>query len=354
MLDLSIRHTAGAAFTLDVQVTTSRPRLGVFGASGAGKSLLLGCIAGMVRHIGGHVRYGDAVWEDTGAGIRVPLRRRRVGYMTQDALLFPHRTVEQNLRYSPAAQSAGGRFADVVAALGLEPLLTRMPRNLSGGEQQRVALGRALLSDPALLLLDEPFAGLDAASRRAATALLDRVHTQFGVPWIVVSHDGADLVALADEVLVLDGGRVAAQGAPLECMAVHAANPQALAHGIDNLLRGPTENVANGDGLAELQWGGRRILVPAPGTPGADATYGCFANSLVLSLAEPAQQSARNHVPARVAALHPVGAECVIMLEIGAATLRALVLERTVADMGLHPGAHVWVSLKTTSLSLLT
>lgn len=354
MLALRVRHSVGADFVLDVDVECSSPRVGVFGASGAGKSLLLACVAGVVRPRDAYVRCRDALWHDTAAGIRAPLPRRRIGYMTQDPLLFPNRTARENLLYSPAAARAGTRFAEVVEALGLRALLDRVPRHLSGGEQHRIALGRALLSEPTLLLLDEPFTGLDADSRRMATALLARVQQQFGVPSVIVSHDGADLVTLADEVLVVEAGRVVAQGNPLACMAAHATNPQALAHGIDNLLHGPTRPTEGEEALCELSWGGHTLLAPAPRTPGREATYGCFANSLVLSGVEPAGQSARNHLRTTVRDVHPVGGECVVMLAVDGALLRALVLERTAAEMRLEPGRAVWVSIKTTSLSLLT
>lgn len=354
MLTVQIRHPLGKRFALDLEIASATPRLGVFGASGSGKSSLLACIAGVTRPATGRIQCGDTVWQDSRTGAQIPLARRRVGFMTQDPLLFPHYTVEQNLRYSPTAHSTGGRFDAVVDALGLQPLLTRMPRSLSGGEQSRVALGRALLSDPALLLLDEPFAGLDAASRRTATALLDRVHGQFGVPWVVVSHDGADLVTLADEVVVLEAGRVVAQGEPLACMATHTANPLALAHGIDNLLRGTARPVTGEPELATFTWADHHLTAPAPAAWTTESTYGCFANGIMLSLTEPVRQSARNHLRARVAAVHPIGAEAVVDLAVGAGRLRGLVLERTLADLGLTVGATVWANIKTTGLAPLS
>lgn len=353
MLRVRVRHRMSASFVLDVDVHTAMPRLGVFGPSGAGKSTLLQCLAGFTRPAVADVRCGDGVWHDTNAGRWQPARARRVGYLTQDALLFPHYTVEQNLRYSRAA-AGGDRFADVVDALGVGPLLTRMPRTLSGGEQQRVALGRALLSDPALLLLDEPFTGLDDATRRSVTALLDTVHTHFHVPWVVISHTGADLVALADEVVVFREGAVVAQGAPLECLAAHAANPQSVAHGIDNVLRGRVTPLAGQPGVVELAWGGHTLVAPAPTHLDAPAAYGCYANSIVLSAQEPTGQSARNHLPAQIAAVHPIGTECVVELRVGEARLSALVLERTATDMRLSPGAPVWANVKSTSLAPLS
>ena len=353
MLEMRTRHPLAPGFTLEVDFRTDTRRLGVFGASGAGKSSLLNALAGVRRPAEATITCDDIRWDDPAAGIHVPLHRRRVGYMTQDALLFPHCTVEANLRYSPAGRTATSRFIAVVDVLGLGPLLARAPRNLSGGEQNRVALGRALLSDPALLLLDEPFAGLDAGSRRAAMALLDTVHTAFGIPWVLVSHRDADLVVLADEVLVLAGGRIIGHGPPLDCMAAHALNPQALAHDIDNLLRGPITRMTDTDALVELAWGDHALLAPAPVNGRSDATYGCYANSIVLSIEEPTGQSARNHLRAEVEALHPIGTECVVDLNVGGQRLRALVLERTVDAMGLAIGSPVIANVKTTSLTPL-
>ncbi len=354
MLRLRVRHRLSPRFALDVDVETTAPRLGVFGPSGSGKSSLLRCIAGDLRPREARLAHGEGLWQDTDSATFTPMQRRRVGYMTQDPLLFPHCTVEQNLRYSPAGAAASNHFTEVTDALNLRPLLGRMPRSLSGGEQHRVALGRALLSAPELLLLDEPFTGLDTHNRRTALALLDRVHRRFGVPWVLVSHRGADLALAADEVIVLEEGAVAAQGNPLECLAAHATNPMGLAHDVDNLLRGPTRPVPEDAGLAELDWGGHRLIVPAPPAPGSEAAYGCYANSLVLSLREPAQQSARNHLRAHIGALRPLGTAVIVELEIGHERLRALVLARALRELGLGVGAETWVNLKTTSLDPLS
>lgn len=353
MLELRIAHRVNARFRLDVAIASQAKRLGIFGPSGAGKSSLLQCVAGILRPREARIRCDATVWQDTADGAFTPAHRRHIGYMTQDPLLFPHITVEQNLRYSRAGAAATTRFRDVVEALDLGPLLGRMPRGLSGGEQQRTALGRALLSDPLLLLLDEPFTGLDAHSRRAATALLDRVHRQFHVPCVLVSHRGADLVTASDEVIVLRGGRVVAQGDPLTCLAAHSDNPAGLGHDIDNILRGPTRPVPEDPGLAHLEWGGRKLIVPAPARPEAEAAYGCYANSLVLSLEEPARQSARNHLPARVTALRPLGTTVMVDVVVGDEQLRALVLDQTVREMGLSAGAAVWVNAKATALTPL-
>lgn len=209
-----------AAFTLEVNVTLPGRLTVLFGPSGAGKTTLLEVVAGLRRPERGRLRLGPRVLEDAAAGLFVPPERRRVGYVPQEGALFPHLPVRANLLYGhrPAAGAgAPPRFTlgAVAATLEIAPLLDRRDvHGLSGGERQRVALGRALLAGPELLLLDEPFAGLDAALKARLWPCLRRVREEFALPILMVTHSPADVMALADDVLILERGRVVAQGSP--------------------------------------------------------------------------------------------------------------------------------------------
>lgn len=203
-LSVSLHIERKTGFVLDISFECSAQTLGVVGPSGSGKSSLLDCIAG--------VEHGGAVMLDGIDYSKLPLHKRDVGYVTQDTLLFPHLTVRDNLRYSPRAQA----IEETAKALGIDGLLGRMPRHLSGGERKRVALARALASRPHILLLDEPFGGLDEVRRLEALHLLSQVRRQYSIPMILVSHRADDLHGNADWVICLEHGKVAASGAVYE------------------------------------------------------------------------------------------------------------------------------------------
>jgi molybdate transport system ATP-binding protein len=193
----------------------------LFGPSGSGKTSVLMLIAGLYRPDFGRIRLGERVLVDTEAHVALAAEKRRVGLVFQDHLLFPHLSVEGNLRYGLRRRKRGSRpieFDRVVEVLELAALLRRFPRNLSGGERQRVAVGRALLAGPELLLLDEPLAGLDEALKQRILDYLERIVEQWRIPLIYVSHGVADVQRLAQQVIVLEQGRVAAQGAPAEIL----------------------------------------------------------------------------------------------------------------------------------------
>ncbi len=181
---------------LNVSLTTNAAAVAVFGPSGAGKTTLLRILAGLETRARGCVRFAEETWLDTAAGVMKAPWERRVGWVPQDALLFPHLSVADNLGYSGAASDA---VLEMAEALGVVPLVDRSPRNLSGGERQRVALGRALLSSPRLLLLDEPFSALDRPLRTEVANVVSARASEMGVPLVLVTHDEQDAALLADE-----------------------------------------------------------------------------------------------------------------------------------------------------------
>ena len=212
-----------AEFTLEVDVTVRGRVTALFGPSGAGKTSLLEVVAGLRRPQRGRVEVAGRVLADPATGQWVPPERRRVGYVPQEGALFPHLSVRANLLYGHRAASragSGGRpsfaLGSVVDTLEIGPLLDRPGvHGLSGGERQRVALGRALLTGPELLLLDEPLAGLDAGLKARVLPYLARVRDEFAVPMLLVTHAPSEVMALCDEVVVLERGRVVAQEAPV-------------------------------------------------------------------------------------------------------------------------------------------
>lgn len=220
-LEFHCRHRYAGGFELGVSFQTERQVVGLFGPSGSGKTSVLSVIAGSLHPQHGRIVLNQQVLLDPRAGIDLPPQRRRVGMVFQDHLLFPHLSVESNLRYGLNRRRAAKRnidFARVVDVLELGDLLARPPRNLSGGERQRVALGRSLLAGPEALLLDEPLTALDQPLKERILVYLERVLAQWQIPTLFVSHAAADVRRLAEWAIVLEQGRVVAAGSPADVL----------------------------------------------------------------------------------------------------------------------------------------
>jgi molybdate transport system ATP-binding protein len=216
------RHSFPGAFTLDAAFSTDAPVTALFGPSGAGKTTILYLLAGLLQPHAGMIRWGEQTWLDTHARRFVLPQARHVGFVFQDQLLFPHMSVERNLMYGRRRRGRAAASIDparVIEVLELGELLGRYPRNLSGGEKQRVALGRALLSGPELLLMDEPLASLDEPLKDRILTYFERAIAEWHLPAVYVSHNPAEVRRLADRVVVLNAGRAVAEGAPDEVLA---------------------------------------------------------------------------------------------------------------------------------------
>jgi molybdate transport system ATP-binding protein len=221
-LELREVRLSYAAFTLEVDATLTAPVTALFGPSGAGKTTLLDLIAGLRRPSSGLIRLDDRTLTDIPGRREVPARERRVGYVPQDGALFPHLSVRGNLLYGFRKDRENHLFnlEHVVDVLEIGSLLDRGAGNLSGGEKQRVALARALLSSPRLLLLDEPLSALDRKLKARILPYLQKARDEFGVPMVYVTHQADEVMAMADEVLLLERGRVAGRGRPGDLFAV--------------------------------------------------------------------------------------------------------------------------------------
>jgi molybdate transport system ATP-binding protein len=212
-----------AGFTLELDVTFDRSVVGVFGPSGAGKTSLLELIAGLRRPTTGAVELDNTVLFDANTRVNIPPRLRRIGYVPQDLALFPHLNVQGNLLYGyRIANEQNAVFASehVIAVMEIASLLERDVTTLSGGEQQRVAFARAILSAPRLLLLDEPMSSLDGRLKDRLVPFLLRIRDEFHIPLIYVTHDAAELESLCDEVALLESGRIVGRISPPELTAL--------------------------------------------------------------------------------------------------------------------------------------
>ncbi len=350
-------------FDLEVELTAEQPVTGIFGASGAGKTSLLETVAGLRRSAAGRVRLGGEVWLDSGARRFVPPEHRRIGYVPQDGLLFPHLDVRRNLLAGDRrARRAGHRPEDTLATvaelLELEALLERGVSTLSGGERQRVALGRALCSGPRLLLLDEPLAALDLPLRRRLLPFLRRVRAELTVPMLLVSHDPIEVQALCDEILVLKRGRVIARGEPRAVLRDPEVFPLAEREGYENVL--PGRLVGDGDDTSRIRLGngdaggeGPELIVPHAGDV-SEILISLPANEILIATERPRGLSARNVLAATVAEIRSLGHLGLVTAELGAGVPPVVVevTETTPAQLGLEVGDRVFLVVKATSCRL--
>jgi molybdate transport system ATP-binding protein len=327
-LEVDCRFRQGS-FAVEVRFTVPGDAItALFGPSGSGKSSLLSAIAGLRRLQSGHVRLGDLICEDSAAGIRLAPHRRGIGLVFQDARLFPHLTVRQNIVFARRRAPLAARLdvADVAGFFEIASLLDRPVGNLSGGEKSRVALARALVSAPDFLLLDEPFAALDGMRRRNFIQILLAAHKTYGLPMLVVTHDIDDAAALASHVVALDQGRLVTSGS----LTVAARQPQFQA------LLDPR------DVGAALAPGALRLAKD-------EAAQGVWlrADQVLLATERPNAISARNILEGRIGAVRPETAGAMLVeLETGIGTILARVTEDAVQELGLVPGKTAWTIVK--------
>jgi molybdate transport system ATP-binding protein len=358
VLDVRVEKTLGA-FRLDAAFEGApRGVTALFGASGAGKSTVLAAVAGALRPDQGRIVLNDRVLFDAEAGVDLAMERRAVGWVFQDARLFPHLTVAANLNYG--LKRARGRshrvgLDEVAAVLGIEALLARKPRDLSGGERQRVAMGRALLSQPDLLLLDEPLSALDAPRKAEILPFLERLKAAFDLPILYVTHSFAEVTRLADRLVVMDAGKVVAQG-PLA--AVLARTDLPLLAGRSDAASALEAVIAGHDparGLTHLRLGATEILTPSlDRAPGAAVRALVLARDVLIATEEPRGLSARNVLPARVARLdtRADGTVLASLALTGApdAVLLSAVTRDAVEALSLNPGLAVWAVVKSVAV----
>jgi molybdate transport system ATP-binding protein len=353
MLKVEVKGQLGE-FRLDAAFEGAGDGLTVlFGPSGAGKSSVLAAVAGALKPEAGRVALGDEVLYDSAAGIDVPMERRRIGWVFQDARLFPHLSVEGNLRFGlkrapPSLSQAGPiRFEEAVEVLGIGHLLNRRPRELSGGERQRVGLGRALLSQPRLLLMDEPLASLDAQRRAEILPFLERVKTSFATPILYVTHSLAEAVRLGDRMAVMRDGQVVAQG-PL---AEVASRPELMLAGSRARDGAALHGVAAGEegGLTVVRAGGWDIRVPGLQAWGAVRLY-ILARDVMLALDKPTRISARNVLPGQVAELQVETGRVLVKVEHGGASLLAALTPDAAEALELRRGMPVWAIVKSVAV----
>jgi len=352
-LSVDVALTRGA-FSLDVAFEAGAGLTALFGRSGSGKSTLINLIAGLARPDRGRIAIDGRTLVDTAARVRVPVHRRRIACVFQDARLLPHLSVKGNLGYGRLfSRLAGGDGRDgiepeaIVAMLGIGHLLDRMPAGLSGGEKQRVAIGRALLSRPRLLLMDEPLAALDEARKAEILPHIERLRDEAGVPIVYVSHAVAEVARLASTVVVLEAGRVAATGPAEAILRRPDLFPEREAEA-GSILDMRVEGHDEAAGLTRLSGPAGRLSVPRlPYEPGRTLRVRVPARDVLVATRVPEGLSARNVLPGRLAALTGAGPALTAEIDCGGAILTARLTTASASDLGLAIGAPVYAVVKS-------
>ena len=349
-LAVRIRHKQGD-FLLDAVFESSGRLTALFGPSGSGKTSLINMIGGLVRPQSGRIEADGRLLADTDTRLFVPKHQRRIGYVFQDARLFPHLSVGQNLGYGRFFTRAAERYADfdgVVDLLGIGHLLSRKPASLSGGEKQRVAIGRALIASPRLILMDEPLASLDDARKAEIMPYIERLRDETKIPIVYVSHSVAEVARLASDVVVLSAGKVTASGPAADILSRFDLLPEEERGEAGAMIDLTVASQEDAFALTVLHSAGGEWRLPRiDAAPGAKVRARVRARDVMLSLERPVGISALNVLPGKIMTIAVgEGPDALISLDCGGDRLAARVTRRSVDALGLAIGREVFVVVK--------
>ncbi len=355
----------GQAFVLDVAFDAAPGFTILFGASGAGKTTVLDCIAGLATPSSGSIHLGGRMLFDSSFGVNVATAKRRAGYVLQSLALFPHMTVGQNVTYGlarfPGAERRK-RVADLLSAFHISPLADRSVREISGGEGQRTALARTLVTDPEVLLLDEPLAALDAPTKAHIIEDLRAWNRTHHIPVIYVTHSREEVFALGDRVIVLEAGRILAQGTPHEVMSAPHQETVAELAGFENIFDAIVEaaHPERGTMVCRLSGSGNEGTIPPPvlETPlvradvGSVLRIGIRAGDILLATSPPVGLSARNVIAGRITTVKQ--RDVIMSAQVSCGVEMEVHLTLAARDaLQLAPGKDVWLVIKTHSCHLM-
>jgi len=353
------RHGAGASpFVLDVSIEVPPGITILFGASGAGKSTLLDCIAGLARPDEGQIASGGDVLFDSAVRINVPISKRRIAYVFQTLALFPHLSGEQNVAYGlkdlPEKEKRE-RAEAILKVFHVDKLRNQKPGAISGGERQRIALARSLVTEPRVLLLDEPLTGLDAELKASIVDDLRAWNTAKGIPILYVTHSRDEVDALGERVIALDNGRVVSAGAPMEVLNAPRRKKLAQAAGFENLLKATVLDLREADGVMRVRLGDSACEIEVPlgyAAAGSRVQVAIRAGDILLATERPHGLSARNVMEGRITSLEQRGAVVVARVDCGV-TFIVHITPGAVRALELSAGRRVWLVLKTHSCHLV-
>jgi molybdate transport system ATP-binding protein len=354
MLEFDVRCRVGS-FTLDAAFATGGGVTALFGRSGAGKSTVLNLIAGLARPQSGRITVDMRTLYDSVAGIELAPHLRRVGYVFQEGRLLPHLTVRHNLLYGNFFSKSRNHvvgFDQALELLGLGHLLERRPGALSGGEKQRVAIGRALLANPEVLLLDEPLASLDAPRKAEILYYVERLRDEVRIPIVYVSHSLDEVVRLANSMVLMSDGRALATGEVREMMSRVELRPHLGRHEGGAVIEARVAGQDLESGLARLEFGGGALEIPdVEALPGEQVRIRVRARDVSIALARPAGVSIRNVLAGTVVELAgEEGSSLDVRLDLQGTALLARITRKSASELGLRPGLPVFALIKAVSI----
>jgi molybdate transport system ATP-binding protein len=345
-----------AQFTLDVMFEAEPGVTVLFGTSGAGKTTVLNCLAGIAKPTAGEIKLGDQVLFSDAASTNVPVHRRNIGYLLQGLALFPHMTVSQNVAYGLADRTDAARSVpEILERFRVAHLASRLPREISGGERQRVALARALVRQPRLLLLDEPMSALDAPTKQHIMDDLHDWNQGARIPIIYVTHDRAEVFSLAERVLAIEQGKIVADGTPASVLYAPRTAAMAQLAGFENIFDGEVIETHAELGITTCRINSSELKLDCPLTSerGERIKIGVRAGDILLSKQQIDGISARNRLPGKLAALRDgpefVGAH----VNCSGVVFIAHLTRGAVRELALQPNQPVWLILKTHSCHVL-
>ena len=350
---VDIRHRLGN-FELEAAFESSGRLTALFGTSGSGKTSLVNLIGGLIRPMQGRILVDGRVLVDTEKRVFVPVHRRRIGYVFQDARLFPHMTVSQNLRYGRFFTPAGERYAQldaVVDLLGIGHLLDRRPSLLSGGEKQRVAIGRALIASPKLILMDEPLASLDDARKAEIMPYIERLRDEARIPIVYVSHSVAEVARLATDIVMLAGGRVSASGPAEDILQQLDLLPAEERHQGGSLLEMVVAEHDTDFGMSVLRSPAGEVRIFGHDVPvGSRVRVRIRASDVLVATQRPEGLSALNILSGRIGHVHyGDGLLSNVTIDCGGQSVIARITSRSARTLDLKPGQPAFAVIKTVS-----
>lgn len=354
-MTLSVRlNHRFSTFSLDAAFDTPPGLTVLFGRSGSGKTTIANAVAGLLRPHSGRISVDGRRLFDSADGTNIPTHQRQIGYIFQEARLFPHLSVRQNLTYGRRFSRQSGAqegFDRVVDLLGVSALLDRRPGALSGGEKQRIAIGRALLSNPKLIIADEPLAALDEQRKVEIMPYFERLRDEQNIPILYVSHSASEVARLATSVVALKDGAVARQGSAADVLG----DPMVLPTGVRDVgaLIDARITAHHADGLTELDANGARFFLPRTShPPDAHVRIRIAAHDVILSRRKPAGLSALNILGGRVAKIHSGdGPGAIVTLDTPAGHILARITRRSALALALEDGVQCYAIIKTVAIA---
>jgi molybdate transport system ATP-binding protein len=350
----TFRGDATQQFDLDLDVELSPGFNILFGPSGAGKSTLLDCIAGLTPPDAGRIAINGEVLFDSAKHVDIPPQHRRVAYVFQTLALFPHMTVQSNVAYglpNESPESSAERVGEILQMFRVQSLRERKPREISGGEKQRVALARSLVTQPRVLLLDEPLTGLDAELKASIIEDLRMWNASHRIPIVYVTHNREEVDALGERVIALDHGKIVSEGTPREVLDAPRRRRLAQAAGFENLLTGTVLDLREPDGVMRVRLANAACEIEVPlghAAPGDQVRIAIRAGDILLATEAPRALSARNILEGKIVSLERCGVLVVARVDCGA-SFTVHVTPGAQRALELVAGKKVWLVLKTHS-----